>query len=388
MRGLMNKSFWRVALIASSAMVLAACGNKETKAALDKSTELENQKQYSDANDILIRALQAREAEIRAAAGNSSDPTATDALIKKVKADSEILKMERKQVVIYLRWDRADLASAVYTDVLTGAPDDTSIYDLLHDPDTDVRRHAVEVLGLVADPKSPNLGKTIDALVVATKDADAKVRAAAVDALGATKDPRALQPIADKLKDTDWDVRFEAVNALSELHDERAVAPLLDATGDSEKTVRESAHENLETIVSGQATLAKPDDFAPRLNDPNPYVSMTAAECMGLLRDARAVPVLLTLVTSKDLDVRVNAIKGLGESGDRSTLPILRQMLNDPDLNMRGWSIIGLGKLKDEDSLMDLEHIATDDTQPSAIREAAAASADEIKSSLPPLEAP
>ena len=108
----------------------------------------------------------------------------------------------------------------------------------------------------------------------------------------------------------------------------------------------------------------------------------------GQLKDARAVPVLLKLVNSNDPEVRLNAVKGLGESGDRSALPALRQTLKDPDLNMRGWSIIGLGKLRDEDSLMDLEHIATDDTQPMSIRDAATASVDEIKSSMPPLETP
>ena len=106
------------------------------------------------------------------------------------------------------------------------------------------------------------------------------------------------------------------------------------------------------------------------------------------MRDARAVPVLMKLINSPDPEVKLNAVKGLGEAGDRSALPALRQLLNDPDLNMRGWSIIGLGKLKDEDSLMDLEHISTDDTQPSSIRAAAAASVEEIRSSLPSLVTP
>jgi hypothetical protein len=44
--------------------------------------------------------------------------------------------------------------------------------------------------------------------------------------------------------------------------------------------------------------------------------------------------------------------------------------------------------LKDEDSLMDLEHIASDDTENHDIRAAASAAADKIKASLPPLETP
>lgn len=384
----MNKSFWRVALIACGTLILAACGNKETKEALAKTSDLEKQHQFADANTVLVDALQAREAKIRAAAGNPSDPAAADALKKKVQSDSEILKLERAWVKLYLQWGRTDMAASVYDDVLVGDADDTSLIDLVQDPDKTIHKPAVQVLSLVADPKSPNFDKIIDALVAVARDSDPEVRAAAVDTLGATKDPRVFQPVVAELKDPDWNVRFEVVDALSQLHDERAIAPLLDAAGDSDKTVSKSAHDNLESMVTADNTVAKPDDFAPRLNDPNPMVVMSAAECLGLLRDKRAVPVLMKLVTSPDQDVRLNAVKGLGEAGDRSALPTLRQMLNDPDLNMRGWSIIGLGKLKDEDSLMDLEHIATDDSQPSNIRAAAAASVDEIKSSLPPLETP
>jgi HEAT repeat protein len=383
----MKKSYWRAALLSCVALLLTACGNKETRAALDKSSDLAKQKQYTDANDILVRALQAREAEIRNATGVPNDPAGADALSQKVEADSEILKMERAQVPLYLHIDRADMASAVYTDVLTGDPTDTSIYDLLHDPDESIRVGAVHVLGLVSD-KATDLGRTIDALIAATKDSDQEVRRAAVAALGAIKDPRVVPPLVDELKDSYWFARSEAAQALGSKNDERAIAPLLEAVGDSDKTVDAAAHDALVDLATADKPTAKPDDFAARLSDSNLHISMTAAECLGLMRDARAVPVLLKLVSSEDPDIRLNAIKGLGEAGDRSALPVLRQSLNDPDLNMRGWCIIGLGKLRDEDSLMDLEHIATDDTQPPAIRAAAAASVDEIKASLPPLPEP
>jgi HEAT repeat protein len=381
----MKKFLWRMALLACGAASLAGCGNKQTKDALDKTADLEKQQQYADANSVLVDALQSREDKIRTAAGNPTDPTALDALKKKVQSDSEILKMERAWFGLYLHWNRTDMAASVYGDVLTGDPDDSSVDPYLHDLDKEIRKRAVQVLGLAADPKSPNLGRVIDSLVTATRDSDPEVRAAAVDALGATKDPRVFQPVVDALKDSDWNVRFEVVDALSQIQDERIIAPLLDAAGDADKTVRTSAHDNLEGITSASNTPAKPDDFVPRLNDPNPNIVMTAAECLGLLRDPRAAPVLLKLINSTDPDVRLNAVKGLGEAGDRSALPILRQMINDPDLNMRGWSIIGLGKLKDADSLMDLEKISSDETQPASIREAASASVEEIRSTLPPL---
>ena len=41
--------------------------------------------------------------------------------------------------------------------------------DFLHDPDKDIRKRAVEVLGLAADPKSPNLDRTINTLLSARR---------------------------------------------------------------------------------------------------------------------------------------------------------------------------------------------------------------------------
>ncbi len=384
----MKKSFWRAALLAGGAMTLVACGNKETKVALDKADDLEKQQHFDEADTVLVNALQAREAKLKDAAGNPTDPTALDDLKKKIQSDPEILKLERAWVALYLKWDHTGEASSVYGDILAGDPDDTSLNDFLHDPDKDIRKRAVEVLGLASDPKSSTLEQTIATLTGALKDSDASVRAAAVDALGATKDARVFQPVADALKDSDWNVRFEAVAALSRIQDERVIAPLLDAAGDSDKTVSDSAHDDLESIASAEGTFAKPDDFAPRLNDTNPAVVITAAECLAFLRDARAVPVLMKLITSSDPEVKLSAVKGLGETGDRTALPALRGLIDDPDLNLRGWSIVGLGKLRDADSLIDLEHIATDDTEPASIRDAATASVDEIRSSLPPMLSP
>ncbi len=378
----MNKSFWRVAPVACAAMLLSGCGSRETSEALDKSSGFAKQKQYTDANEVLVEALQAREAKIRGAAGLPTDQASTEALIKKVQSDSEILKLERAQIPLYLHMDRADMGTAVYNDVLAGDPQDGTVSHLLHDPDPAVRAGAVHILGLLSKPES------IDALVTATKDSDQDVRRAAVAALGEIKDPRVVQPLIDALKDPYWFARSEAADALGGKHDERAVVPLIDVVADSDKTVSASAQNALVALSNPRDAVAKPDDFAPRLNDPNPRISMIAAVCMGLLKDARAVPVLLQLVNSSDPTVRLDAVKGLGESGDRSALPTLRQTLKDPDLNMRGWSIIGLGELKDEESLIDLEHIAADDTQTPDIRHAASAAADKIKSALPPLETP
>jgi len=364
----MNKCFWRFVLAFGTAVLLAGCGNKETAEAMKKATGLEDQKQYQDANDVLVDALRAREAKIRGDAGTPTDQATADAETKKVQADPEILKMERAQIPLYILLERADLASAVYSDILTGSPNDTVVYDLLHDSNPVIRTGAVRILGLTGSASA------ITALVGATKDPNQEVRRAAVVALGSIKDPQTVQPLIDALKDSYWDVRSEAANSLGQEHDGRAIKPLLDAVTDSDSTVKSSAETALLFLSKGPGTpAASADDFAARLSDPNPDIVLICAVCLSIMKDPRSVPVLLKLVSSPDLTTRLDAVKGLGESGDPSVIPTLRQTLKDPDVNMRGWSIIGLGNLKDEVSLPDLEAIDADPNEPATIKAAAEA---------------
>jgi HEAT repeat protein len=371
----MIKCFWRLVLVLGTVAILSGCGNKETKEALQNATALEDQKQYQDANDVLVEALRKREAKIRGDAGAPADQAASDALLKSVQSDPEILKLERAQIPLYLHLERADLASAVYADILTGNPADTVVFDLLHDKDPVIRTGAVRILGLAGHPDS------IDALAGAAKDQDQDVRRAALAALGSIKDPRTVAPLIDGLKDSYWFARSEAANALGQEHDARAVKPLLDAVGDSDTTVQSSAETALLFLSKEPGAAASPDDLAGRLNDPNPKVVLTSAVCLAMLKDPRSIPVLLKLLDSPDLTTRLDAVKGLGETGDPSVIPTLRQTLKDPDVNMRGWSIIGLGNLKDQGSLPDLQAIAADAAEPSTIRAAAEAAINHISPS-------
>ena len=368
----MNKSVWRFALVIGTALLVTGCGNKETQQAMDKANALELQKQYRDANDVLVDALEAREAKIRDAAGTPADVPAVEALRLKVKSDPEILKMERAQIPLYLHLERADMASAVYGDIEIGSPGDPVIDNCLNDPDPVVRTGAVRVIGLVGKPDG------IAALTKATKDSNQDVRRAAVSALGSIKDANSVPPLIDAMKDSYWFVRSEAASALGQEHDGRAVKPLLDAVSDPDTTVQNSAETALVFLCKDTSAHAPADEFANRLNDSNPKLVLVSAICLAILKDARSIPVLEKLVGSDDPISRLDAVKGLGESGDPSVIPTLRQTLKNSDVNMRGWSIIGLGNLKDHDSLADLQAIAADTAQPESIRAAATAAVNKI----------
>jgi len=371
----MHICFRRVFLVVCATAALTGCGNKETKEALQKAKALEDQKQFQDANSVLVQALQAREAKIRAENPPTTDQASIDALNKKIQSDSEFLKMERAQVVIYLHLERADLASVVYADILHATPGDSVVADTLKDKDVVIRTGAVRVLGLEGKPDA------IPALVTATKDDDKDVRRAAVSALGSIKDPATLDPLVAALKDSYWFVRSEAAEALGREKDQRAIKPLLDAVIDEDSNVESSAESSL--LVLSQASNANADEFANRLNDPNQKIVMISAVCLAVMHDPRSVPVLIKLSSSSDLTTRLQALKGLGETGDPSAIPILRKTLTETDVNVRGWSIIGLGNLKDQGSLATLQAIAADPTQSSKIRAAANASVSNITGQAP-----
>jgi HEAT repeat protein len=364
------KSFIRQgAVLALLAATLAGCGNRETREALQKAGDLEKQQQFQAADEVLVAAERAREAELRnkapdtsSQAGSDDRQIAVDDLTKKVQADPEILKMERAQIPLYLHWGRPDLASAVYADILAGAPDDTSVYPLVKDADPAIRAGAIRVLGLAGKPSA------ISTLTDATKDSDQDVRRAAVAALGTIKDPAAVPPLLDALKDSYWFVRSDAASALGNEGDPRAVKPLLDLVADSDSTVESSAENALVSLATHHDS---PDDFAARLSDPNPRISNIAIICLALEKDPRAMPLLIKNAASPDTATRLQAIKALGETGDPSAIPILRQGLTDANVNIRGWSIIGLGKLNDTDSVATIKAIAADSTQPASIQAAA-----------------
>jgi HEAT repeat protein len=371
----MNRYVRCIPLIVCAALILNGCGSKETKEALQKAESLENQKLYQDANIVLVNALRAREAKIRDASPAPNDRKETDALVQKVQSDPEILKMERAQVSIYLYLDRADLASAVYTDILAGDPGDRVVYDALQNKDARLRAGAARVLALAGKAEA------VEALIHAAKDPDQDVRRAAVTAMGSIKDPQTVPALIDALKDSYWFVRSEAANALGWQKDPRAVKPLLDTVADSDATVENSAETSLVLLCA--VPKAPADEFAGRLNDSNPKIVTVSAVCLAFMKDSRALPILLKMIGSSDPQTRLHAVKAMGDMGDLSAIPTLHQTLKDADVNVRGWSIIGLGKLKDQTSVADLTAIAANDKETPDIRAAATAAVQHITGQAP-----
>jgi len=376
----MRRCFSRNVILAGALLALAACSTRETKEALAQADKLSSQQKYEDANEVLIDALRARETKIRADIEPPTQQADIDALTKKVQADPEILKMERAQIPLYLQLDRADLASAVYADIIAGHPGDSVLNHLLKSTDAKIRTNAARTMGLTGSVDE------VDPLIAAVADVDSNVRSEAVASLGLIQSPKAVPTLIHALNDSYWLVRSEAADALGHEKDVSAVAPLLDTVSDPDTNVASSAETALVTLTQAKGVTA--DMFAAHLSDANPKVVMISAICLAVMKDPRATPVLIKLAASPDVSTRLHAVKGLGETGDPAVIPTLRQTLHDPEVNVRGWSIIGLDNLKDTGSIPALTALSTDQTQTPRIREFAAGAVSHLTSQTAPATTP
>jgi HEAT repeat protein/beta-lactamase regulating signal transducer with metallopeptidase domain len=156
-----------------------------------------------------------------------------------------------------------------------GRPAFLPLTNQLDSANASVRRNAAWAIGELTNMPPGERDDAVPRLISLLSDSDAWVRMAAARALGELRNRSAVSTLIATLADADGRVRELAVWALSELKDKRAVAAL----------------------------------------------------CNVLLSDLRA-------------DVRRGAAEALGEIRSAEALPALKQALNDPTVNVRAqWAI-------------------------------------------------
>jgi bla regulator protein blaR1 len=155
----------------------------------------------------------------------------------------------------------------------------------------------------------------------------------------------AFQPLLNQLTSSNSAVRRNAAWAIGELTrmipGERAAAvpQLISLLGDSDKWVQMAAARSLGELRdqrAGEALIAT-------LLDSDSRVRQMAAWALSELKDRRAVQELCRLLASDaQPEVRCGAAEALGEINSAEALPSLKQALNDPEASVRakvGWAI-------------------------------------------------
>jgi len=155
-----------------------------------------------------------------------------------------------------------------------GRPALAPLINELDSPSATVRRNAAWAIGELHNMLPGERANAVPQLITLLGDSDEWVRMAAARALGELRDQRALSKLVATLSDDDWRVRELSVWALSEMKDARAVTALCNVLlSDTRVEVRRGAAEALGEISSADALPT----LKQALNDKEPSVSAKAA---------------------------------------------------------------------------------------------------------------
>ena len=257
--------------------------------------------------------------------------------------------------------------------------------DLLKNPSVDVRIEAVKQITEIGTQRS------LDPLILATKDADPEVQIRATDGLvnfylpgyvqtglGAsikrvgttikghftdTNDqvipgyvvvrPEVIAALGQLARsNSSSDVQANAARALGILRAQAAVPDLIEAVHS----------KNTEVIYESLTALEKIRDetAAPRiaflLHDLDPKVQVAAIECTGLLLNKSAVTELTgVLKNTRDARVRHGALTAIAMLPVESSRPLYAQYISDKDDKMRAAAAEGYARLRNPSDLPMLE---------------------------------
>ena len=171
-------------------------------------------------------------------------------------------------------------------------------------------------------------------LILALKGKNRLLRLGAIGALAKIKDSGAVSALADMMKDPGSEVRWQAVIALGEMGSREAIAPLLLGLEDPDKYVRFGSALSLEKNgyhPSGETGWAWH------------YAAMQDWDRLRAMGVSALAP-LFSLLRDTDSDVRVRAVRVLGEIGNREAGPALIRSLGDADRQVRWEAVLASQK--------------------------------------------
>jgi len=152
----------------------------------------------------------------------------------------------------------------------------------LDNPSATIRRNAAWAIGELTNMPPGERATAVPQLITLLRDSDAWVRMAAARAIGEVRDPRASETLIVTLSDADWRVRRLAAWALNEMKEQRAVTALCRLLlGDSRAEVRRAAAEALGEIASAEALPS----LQQALNDPEMTVRAKVTWAISEIED-------------------------------------------------------------------------------------------------------
>ncbi len=242
--------------------------------------------------------------------------------------------MVEELVALLRSSDNAGLRNAaVETLVRLGAETVPALISFVTDPDHDVRKFIIDIMGSIGD------ASFVPVLIRALDDPDSNVCTAAVENLGKIGDQRSVGPLLKTLERPDVWLQYAALEALGRIGGPvpvSAIAPLA-AHYLLKKAVYEclgsiGGVETLPVLLEGlgagsknarQAAACAMEKVRERL--PAGIATEAADSCIKGLKGTSTVERLLESMSSPDITVRKAVVKILGIIGDeRVAGPLLR----------------------------------------------------------------
>jgi len=196
----------------------------------------------------------------------------------------------------------------------TEIPIETLIQQL-HGENWAARCDAARLLGQSRDPRA------VDTLLPDLQDSDWRVRRNAAQALGALRDKRAVEPLLQSLKDRTMTVRQRAIVALGRIKDIQALPALLNI-------LLENRHESYDANKAihkfGKKALPEIAKSFERTKDEQLRLLLIEMKYEG------AFELVLGLLNSDKPSAQLTAIREMGKLGDKRAIPYLvSQMSSD-----------------------------------------------------------
>lgn len=224
----------------------------------------------------------------------------------------------------------------------------------LQSPDFFEREAAVKELGTYTEDEA------VAGLVMAIEDPDLGIRELAADFLTKLKGTTAAQLLARFLAHEDIGTRNLASEILVRIG-RPAVEALVDQLTCDDHDVRKFIVDILGLIKDERAA----DAICQRLWDENANVACSAAEALGELGSASAVPHLIAAY-QKTPDLRVQAVEALGKIRDIRALPNLYDWLSTDDPLILYSLLDAIGNLGQAESVARLVPFLQHNDQPIA----------------------
>lgn len=305
-------------------VLLAGCGNPQTKKVLRKA-------------DALVARNQLEEAYVLLEDYYQDHPSA--------------FKVREAQIILLLKSNQTENAIKMYKDLIKKTKLLTFLNEIISNTDPVVRAN---VCTLIAHTKPSN---SVYLLTRAARDREKSVRQPAVFYLRQFEGEKVAEVLQQALLDPSWQVRAVAAGSIESLRDPSLAEHLFQAMLDPDEYVQLKVRRALEAAIADSNLHV----YRRALRHSNMKVRSAAALALATRRDFSALPVLYEALRDSDYSVRLAAVRALAHLGERAVRPLLREALGDVNPNVRAAAALALADLGDVVSTNQLAVLAQTD---------------------------